>query len=58
MIRLLIVHEAPVFCRIIKAALVQESDIEIMGTATSVEEALQQAQLCDIALICATLPDE
>jgi DNA-binding NarL/FixJ family response regulator len=57
MIRLLIVHEAPVFCRIIKAALVQESDIEIIGTATSAEEALQQAELCDIALICATLPD-
>lgn len=58
MIRLLIVHEAPLFCKVISAALTQESDIEIVGTANNVEDALKQAKLCDIALVCTTLPEE
>mgnify|MGYP001422110189 CR=1 FL=1 len=58
MIRLLIVHEARVFCKVITAALRQESDIQVVGSATTENETLRQLALCDMALICATLPDD
>lgn len=58
MIRLLVVHEAPLFCKVITAALIQEPDIDIIGTATSIEEALKQAEFCDVILVCTTLPDQ
>jgi len=58
MIRLLVVHEARVFCKVITAALRQESDIQVVGSATTESDALRQIALCDMALICATLPDE
>jgi len=58
MIRLLVVHEARVFCKVITAALRQESDIQVVGSATTENETLRQLALCDMALICATLPDD
>lgn len=57
MIRLLIVHEAPVFCKVIAAALEQEPDISIAGLATTVEEALAQLNQSDVVLVCTSLPD-
>lgn len=57
MIRLLVVHETRVLCKVIMAALRQESDIQTVGSATTEDEAVSQAGMCDMILVCATLPD-
>jgi two-component system, NarL family, nitrate/nitrite response regulator NarL len=57
MVQLLVVHEARIFCRVITAALRQESDIRVVGSATTAEEVMSQIHLCNTVLICATLPD-
>lgn len=57
MIRLLIVHEARVFGRVIMAALRQEPDIQVVGWAATEEEALSQIHLCDVIMVCITAPD-
>jgi two-component system, NarL family, nitrate/nitrite response regulator NarL len=57
MVRLLVVHEARIFCKVITAALRQEADIQVIGSATTEDEAIDQIHLCDMILICATLPD-
>jgi DNA-binding NarL/FixJ family response regulator len=57
MIRLLVVHEARVFCKVITAALAQESDIQVVGSATTQEAAIGQCHLCDVMLVCVTLPE-
>lgn len=56
MIRLLVVHEARVFGRVIMAALRQESDIQVVGWAATEDEALDQMHLCDVILVCITAP--
>jgi two-component system, NarL family, nitrate/nitrite response regulator NarL len=57
MIRLLVVHEARVFCKVITAALGQEIDIQVVGSATTQEAAIRQIHLCDLVLVCVTLPE-
>lgn len=57
MIRLLVVHEAHVLCKIIAAALRQEPDIQVVDTATSEEQALEKAGWCDVVLAGSSLPD-
>lgn len=58
MIRLLVVHEARVFCKVIAAALGQEPDIQVVGSATTVDQALKQAPLSDVVLVCTSLPED
>lgn len=58
MIRLLVVHEARVFGKVIAAALRQEPDIQIVGTATTDAIALEKAGACDVVLVCSSRPDD
>lgn len=53
MIRLLVVHEARVFCKVIMAALHQEPDIHAATSASTEDEAVGYLHLCDVVLVCA-----
>ena len=58
-IRLLLVHNVPLMCNLIAAALEDERDIVIVGCATTVEEAvhkMEQPQV-DIILASTRLPE-
>ena len=57
MIRVLIVHEIHLVCSLIAAALKNEPDIEVTGTAANLEQALAQLSLCDMVLVRTPLPD-
>lgn len=57
MIRVLIVSEIRLMCNVISAVLNDESDIEVVGGATSVEEALDQLAQSDVVLVNTGLPD-
>ncbi len=58
MIRVMIVHEIRLMCNMIGASLQSEPDIEIVGYATSLEEAKQQAQNCHVILVSCGLPNQ
>lgn len=59
MIRLLLVDKIRLVCEVIGSALEGEPDIQVVGMATTEEDALQEMQetACDIALVNTTLPD-
>jgi DNA-binding NarL/FixJ family response regulator len=58
MIHVLLVHDIPLICNVLAAALEDELDIEVVGHATSVDEALAQvAELdVDVVLVSTRLP--
>jgi DNA-binding NarL/FixJ family response regulator len=58
MIRVLLVNEIPLMCNVIASVLEDEPDIEVVGRATSVDEALDQAPECDIVLVSTRLPND
>ncbi|HRQ37298.1 MAG TPA: response regulator transcription factor [Chloroflexota bacterium] len=58
MIRLLVVHEARVFGKVIAAALRQEPDIQVVGTATTETAMLEKAGACNVVLLCSARPDD
>ena len=58
MIQLLVVHEALVFCKVISAALRQESDINVVATATNEREAVELVSRCNIVLVCLARLDQ
>jgi len=60
MIRILVIHEYRLMCNIILAALEDESDLELIGFATTREEAIEliQHENVDVALISSRLPDQ
>lgn len=59
MIRVLIVHDFPLICSLLSAALQDAPDISIVGCASSIPEALQLAESADIdvALVGIRLPE-
>lgn len=57
MIRVLLVNEISLMCNVIASVLEDEPDIEIVGRATSVDEALDRIAECDIVLVSTRLPD-
>jgi DNA-binding NarL/FixJ family response regulator len=57
MIRVLLVNEIRLMCNVIASVLEDEPDIEIVGRATSVDEALDRAPECDVMLVSTRLPD-
>jgi DNA-binding NarL/FixJ family response regulator len=59
-IRLLIVHDFPLICNLVAAALQNETDIQVVGCAASIEEALEFAKHADIdvALVGIRLPEQ
>ncbi len=58
MIRILVVHEIRLMSSMISGSLSNESDIEIVGCATTLEEAKVQARECDILLVSSGLPNQ
>lgn len=57
-VNVLIVNQAPFICNLLTIVLSQEKDINIIGTATSVDQAIEMASECDIMLVDANLPNE
>ena len=60
MIGVLLVNRSMLICSVMTAALEGESDIEIVGSATSVEEALKliHSENCDVVLVRNNLPND
>jgi DNA-binding NarL/FixJ family response regulator len=56
-IAVLLINEIQLMNNVIAATLEDEADIQIVGSATAVEEALALAPHCDVALISTRLPD-
>ncbi len=59
MIRVLVVHQTHLISSIIANVLDEEDDIEVIGQASSAEEALKvlENESCEMVLVAATLPD-
>jgi RNA polymerase sigma factor (sigma-70 family) len=57
-IRVLLVNEIRLMSNVIAATLEDESDIQVVGSATTVEQALNLAENCDVVLISTRLPNE
>ena len=51
MIRILVVEEVRAICETISAVLQAEADMEVIGCATSLDEALPSLRTCDVALV-------
>jgi len=60
MIRVLIIHDFPLICNLVAAALQDTPDIEVVGCAASIREALEYAREADIdvALVGIRLPEQ
>jgi len=60
MIHVLLVHDTPIICNVIAAALEDEPDIKVVAFATSVDEALARAVELDVdvALVSTRMPDK
>jgi two-component system, NarL family, nitrate/nitrite response regulator NarL len=54
MIRVLIVDPVRLMCHVLRAVLEDEVDIEVIGCATSVDEALLQVSRSDVSLVSAS----
>ena len=57
-VNVLIVNEAKLICNLLATVLRQEADIEVIGTATAVPEAIALADKCDIMLVDTNLPHD
>lgn len=57
MIRVLLVNEMRLVSNVIASVLEDESDIEVVGRAASVDEALALAKESDVVLVSTRLPD-
>lgn len=60
MIRVLIVHDFPLICNLVSAALQDAPDIEVVGCAASIQEALELVRRADVdvALVGIRLPEQ
>ncbi len=58
MIRVLLVNEVPLVSNVIAAVLDGVPDIQAVGSATTVEDALAQVSTCDVLLVSARLPND
>jgi DNA-binding NarL/FixJ family response regulator len=56
-IRVLVVNEIRLMSNVIAATLNDEPDIEIVGSATTLDKALELAPDCDVVLVSTRLPD-
>jgi RNA polymerase sigma factor (sigma-70 family) len=57
-IRVLLVNEIHLMSNVVAATLEDESDIQVVGSATTIEQALNLAANCDVVLISTRLPNE
>lgn len=58
MIRVLIVHEIRLMCKMIAASLQGDPTIEVVGCATNLEEAQAMGPQCDVMLVSSALPND
>lgn len=58
MIRILLVDSSRLICGMFTTVLSNETDLDVIGCATTVERALEQIDGCDVALVSATLPND
>ncbi|MFP4344300.1 MAG: LuxR C-terminal-related transcriptional regulator [Anaerolineales bacterium] len=58
MIRTLIVNEIQLMCNVITSVLEEEEDINVVGVATTLEDALQRIDTTDIILVSTHLPED
>lgn len=58
MIRVFIVDEVRLTCDMFATVLNEESDIEVVGCATTLDEAMRRIQDCDVMLATTTLPND
>jgi DNA-binding NarL/FixJ family response regulator len=58
MIRTLIVNEIELMCNVITSVLEEEEDIDVIGAATTLEDALQKVDKTDVILVSTHLPEE
>ena len=60
MIRVLLVNEIRLMCNIVAAALEDETDIDVVGCVTTIDQALNRAEeeSIDVVLISTRLPDD
>ena len=58
MIRVLLVNKTRLICSVLAAALRDEADIQVVGYATSVVDALSQAESCDVMAIDVQMPED
>ncbi len=58
MIRVVLVNSIRILANVIAAVLGNEPDINVVGRATNVDEALALAPLCDILIASTRLPDQ
>ncbi|MBK8901029.1 MAG: response regulator transcription factor [Anaerolineaceae bacterium] len=56
--RILIVNKTRFVCSVVAAALQDEPDMQVVGYATSVVEALKKAKTCDIMAIDVHMPED
>lgn len=57
MIRVLVIDEILLICNVVASMLKEEKDIDVIGCATTVEEAMDQSHPYDVALISTTVAD-
>jgi DNA-binding NarL/FixJ family response regulator len=57
MIRVLVVDEERLMCAVMASVLDGESDLSVVGSAITPDEALEHAASCDIVLISTSLPE-
>jgi DNA-binding NarL/FixJ family response regulator len=58
MIRVLIIDEVPLICSVLASMLKEEPDLEVVGCATTLEEAKLYLEQCDLAMVSTTMPDD
>lgn len=56
--RILIVNKTRFICSVMAAALQDEPDMNVVGYATSIAEALEKAESCDVMAIDVHMPDD
>lgn len=57
-IRVLLVNEQKLICNLLSSLLRDEPDIDVIGYATTIDEAVEQIVECDIMLLSTRLPDQ
>lgn len=58
MIRVVLVNAIRILCHVTAAVLQNEPDIEIVGCATTMAEALDLARRCDVMVLSSLVPDD
>ena len=57
MIRVLIIDEVALIADVMSSILKEEADMKVVSCATTLDEALEHVEQCDIALISTTMPN-